>query len=59
MTNFEKIKAMSLNELAVHICNEAYELAGFECTETCPGYKYCRLGSKGTIDYLKQEAKEE
>lgn len=59
MTNFEKIKAMNLNELAVFICNKAYELAGFECTEICPGYKYCRKGNKGTIDYLKQEAEVE
>lgn len=59
MTNFEKIKAMSLNELAARICDEAYERAGYDCTEACPGFHYCRKGNKGTIDYLKQEAEED
>lgn len=54
MTNFEKIKAMSLNELADFIC-ELFD----DCTEKCPGYHTCKYGYRGTISYLKQEAKEE
>lgn len=54
MTNFEKIKAMSLNELADFIC-ELFT----DCTEKCPGYDFCKYGYRGTRGYLQQEAKEE
>lgn len=54
MTNFEKIKAMSLNELADFIC-ELFT----DCTERCPGYETCHRRHRGTIDYLQQEAEVE
>lgn len=50
MTNFEKIKAMSLNDLADYIC-ELFD----NCTEQCPGYDFCKRGYRGTVGYLKQE----
>lgn len=54
MTNYEKIKAMSLQELSDFIC-ELFT----DCTDRCPGYEYCHRNHRGTVDYLKQKAEEE
>ena len=57
MTNFEKIKAMSQQELAEFLCG----LFEDECTEDCPGFNFClrSIGRLGTSEYLQQEAEVE
>lgn len=55
MTNLEKIRAMSREELANFLC----ELAGhYVCDENCPGFDYCRRCHKGLLDWLGMEADE-
>lgn len=55
MTNLEKIRTMSREELANWLCN----LFGADaCTAKCPGFEFCRLRHKGLLDWLDAEAGE-
>ena len=52
MTNFEKLKSMSLEELALFVCENA-----MDC-EDCVGQDYCKRGdgrANGMIKWLKKE----
>ena len=59
-TNFEKIKAMSVEELAKWLCKH------MDCWETdptrlCPGYEFCTTHDgeeNGLIAWLKSEVEE-
>ena len=51
MKNIERIQSMSLEQLAVFLCNFFDN-----CTEKCPGFEYCRLRHKGLLDWLNMEA---
>lgn len=53
MTNFEKIKEMTLEELAIKLCDLQQ---GTDYCEKCPVSKYCSIGIIGFEVYLKREA---
>lgn len=55
MTNYERIKEMSLNELAEFLCNNTREC------HCCNGFDYCVLlagTANGLIKWLKMESEE-
>ena len=63
MTNYERIKAMSVDELASFLCNIFIAEAEVEvedpCT-ICPARNHCRYGHNGMKDWLESEvAKDE
>lgn len=59
MTNADRIRSMSDDELAAFLCNlrseEAYENA---CSH-CVAERFCRIGHTGMIDWLQQPAEGE
>lgn len=57
MTNYEKIKEMTLEELATFLCNSFDE--AFNNCEECPAREYCRKGCNGFKVWLESEAKDE
>lgn len=54
MTNFEEIKELTLEQLAIKLCN----LYCGDCKH-CPVEKQCSVGCNGFIPWLKEEAKED
>ena len=54
MTNGEKLRAMSDDDLAFEIC----ELYDGKC-EHCPGEQFCAEGHNGLVDWLRKEAKDD
>lgn len=57
MTNFEKIKEMSIDELSSFLCR--FVDVEVEDCDKCPATKYCRRGCNGFKVWLESEAKEE
>ena len=58
MTNADRIKAMSDEELAMFLCDFRSCDADEYICEGCKAEKYCRAGHAGTIDWLQQPAEE-
>ena len=60
MTNYERIKAMSVDELAAFLCNIFIAEVEVEdpCT-ICPASNYCRYGHNGMKDWLESEVAED
>lgn len=59
MTNYERIKAMSVDDLAAFFCNIIIAEVEVEdpCT-ICPARKHCRYGHNGMKDWLESEVSE-
>ena len=55
MTNYERIKEMSLKELAVFMCDNTSEC------NACAGFEYCEYGMKanGLIKWLNKEVEQD
>lgn len=54
MTNFERIKAMSVEEMAELLCKCS------DCTNgLCYGNDLCRYGQNGCLKWLESEVEEE
>ena len=55
MTNYERIKEMSLTNMAMFMCNNT-----IECN-ACPGFDYCEYGKRasGMIAWLKKEVQDD
>ena len=53
MTNFDRIKEMSLTELSVFMCENTSEC------NACIGFEYCEYGKRasGLIKWMKEEVK--
>ena len=59
MTNAQKIRSMSDEELAEFLCDfRACDTDENTCIG-CKGEQYCRAGHAGTMEWLKQSVKEE
>ena len=58
MTNADRIRNMTNEELAMFLCNFRSCDADEYICEGCKAAKYCRAGHTGTIDWLQQPAKE-
>ncbi len=58
MTNFEKIKQMSVEELAEFICNR---MCADCCDNRCPAREFCEAGCRysGMSKWLESEADNE
>ena len=56
VTNADRIRSMSDEELAEFICNFRSCNADEYICEGCKAEKYCRAGHAGTIDWLQQPA---
>jgi len=52
MTNADRIRSMTDEELSAFLCN-----MGQECNQ-CIATDYCSLGHTGMLDWLKKEVKE-
>ena len=58
LTNADRVRAMSDEELAMFLCNfRSYNADEYIC-EGCKAAKYCHTGHTGTIDWLQQPAEE-
>ena len=58
LTNADRIRAMSDEELAMFLCNfRSYNADVYIC-EGCKAEQYCHAGHTGTIDWLQQPAEE-
>ena len=56
LTNADRIRAMSDEELAMFLCNfRSYNADVYIC-EGCKAEQYCHAGHTGTIDWLQQPA---
>lgn len=53
MTNYEKIKEMTLEELGDFLCDFVDVKVG-DCDE-CPAQEYCRKGCNGFKGWLEQD----
>ena len=53
MTNADRIRSMSDDELAAFLCNLRSEKACDGCLN-CVAERFCRIGHTGMIDWLKQ-----
>lgn len=51
-TNFENIKAMTIDELAAFLCN-LFDADG--CFNLCPAHSHCLHGHTGMKDWLESE----
>ena len=59
LTNADRIRAMSDEELAMFLCNfRSYNADVYIC-EGCKAEQYCHAGHTGTIDWLQQRAEGE
>ena len=58
MTNADRIRSMSDEELAEFLCNFRSCNADEYICEGCKAAKYCRAGHVGTIGWLQQPAEE-
>ena len=58
MTNADRIRSMSDEELAMFLCDFRSCDADEYICEGCKAEKYCRAGHTGTIDWLQQPAEE-
>ena len=58
MTNADKIRSMTDEELAMFLCDFRSCDADEYICEGCKATKYCRAGHAGTIDWLQQPAEE-
>ena len=56
MTNADRIRSMSDEELAMFLCNFRSCDADEYICEGCKATQYCRAGHEGTIDWLQQPA---
>jgi hypothetical protein len=59
MTNYERIKAMSVDELASFFCNIITEVEAEDPCAICPARKHCRYGHTGMKDWLESEVAED
>ena len=58
LTNADRIRAMSDEELAMFLCNfRSYNADVYIC-EGCKAEQHCHAGHTGTIDWLQQPAEE-
>ena len=57
MTNAERIRSMSDEELAMFLCNFNCGADEYIC-EGCKAAQYCYAGHAGTIDWLQQPAED-
>lgn len=53
MTNYEKIKEMSLDEAAAFLCNAFFNK--FEDCDKCPVEHLCKVGKDGFKTWLEQK----
>lgn len=58
VTNADRIRSMSNEELAIFLCNFRSCDADEYICEGCKAAQYCRAGHAGTIDWLQQPAEE-
>ena len=58
MTNADRIRNMSNEELAMFLCDFRSCDADEYICEGCKATQYCRAGHTGTIDWLQQPAEE-
>ena len=58
MTNGDKIRSMSDEELANFLCDLFFSNAEQDCVE-CPARKTCHTGHTGFIDWLKKDARDD
>lgn len=59
MTNADRIRSMSDDELAAFLCNlRSEEVYGNACSN-CVAERFCRIGHTGMIDWLQQPAEGE
>ena len=56
LTNADRIRAMSDEELAMFLCNFRSYNADVYISEGCKAEQYCHAGHTGTIDWLQQPA---
>ena len=59
MTNADRIRSMSDEELAEFLCSFRSCDADEYICEGCKATKYCRAGHAGTIDWLQQPTEKE
>ena len=53
-TNYDRIKAMSVEEMAKFLCSCS------KCEDgSCKGYDYCRIGHNGYSEWLNDQSKDE
>ena len=56
VTNADRIRAMSDEELAAFLCNLRSEEAYENTCSHCVAERFCRIGHTGMIDWLQQPA---
>lgn len=56
MTNADRIRSMSDDELAAFLCNLRSEEAYENTCSHCVAERFCRIGHTGMIDWLQQPA---
>lgn len=56
MTNADKIRAMSDEELAEWLCSL---MTAECCDQRCPARDICNLGDNGLVKWMKQPAEED
>ena len=56
MTNAERIRSMTDEELAAFLCNLRSEEAYENTCSHCVAERFCRIGHTGMIDWLQQPA---
>ena len=54
MTNADRIRSMSDDELAAFLCNLRSEEAYENTCSHCVAERFCRIGHTGMIDWLQQ-----
>ena len=59
MTNADRIRSMSDDELAAFLCNLRSEEAYENTCSHCVAERFCRIGHTGMIDWLQQPAEGE
>ena len=59
MTNAERIRSMTDEELAAFLCNLRSEEAYENTCSHCVAERFCRIGHNGMIDWLQQPAEGE
>ena len=59
MTNHERIKAITVDELASLFCNIIAEVEVEDPCAICPARKHCRHGHNGMKDWLESEVAED
>lgn len=57
MTNYERIKEMPIDDLAVFLCEISQGQEGEGC-KNCIATAHCRYHHNGMRDYLEAEAKD-